>query len=672
MNRIAQHWQNYSREQQDTLFLLLVIASVSLPHAQHLPYWAVAVTIAVLFYRAYLADKLKPLPSRWLTLGVLLACVVGTFFTFRSIAGRDPGVTLVMLLLALKTLELKARRDAFVVFFLGFFAVLTHFLFSQSLITAALMLVAVTGLFTALVGAHMPMGKPAFARRLALAGKMMVLGTPLAMALFVFFPRMSSPLWGMPGDADRGRTGLSETMSVGDIGEIAQNDDIAFRVEFEGAAPAPKDLYFRGPVLSSFDGRKWEPLKSRFNEWQQMRRSERVAGAPIKQTITLEPHRKPWLFALESPTDDIKLAGSDVVLTASMMLFASKPVTERVKYSVTSHLQTQHGALQTNVNLQDYLELPPGFNPRAMQYAADVRRDPQYANADGAALAALLMKQINQGYGYTLAPGLYGANSVDEFWFDRKQGFCEHFAQSFVVIMRAFDVPARVVTGYQGAEFNPYDNTYSVRQSHAHAWAEYWQAGTGWVRADPTASVAPERINSINRTLNAQRGLLGIGALSGASMPWLANLRSTWDAVNNGWNQWVLSYTSEKQFNLLKNIGFESPDWASLAVIMIVVAALATALAGAWMVYDKPRRDPWQRLYARAQSQLVKQGLAVTAADAPRGLAARALSLANGSAWQRWLLDMEALRYAPNSTPNRARITDRYTLLKNELKQLKL
>lgn len=679
LSTINHKWQDFSREQQDTLFLLLVIAIVSLPHAQHLPYWTVALTCVVLLYRAYLSLTLKPLPSRWLLLTLLLVCTGATFLTFRTIAGRDAGVTLIMLLLALKTLELKAKRDAFVVFFLGFFAVLTHFLFSQTLLTAFLMLAAVTGLFTALVGAHMPVGKPTMRRRFGLAGKMMLLGTPLAMALFLFFPRLSAPLWGVPGNQLETRTGLSDQMSVGDLAEIALNDEIVFRLEFAGTPPQPELLYFRGPVLSSFDGRKWTPLRTELETFAQLRREERVKGAPITHTITLEPQRRPWLFALEHPVDGVRLEGYRPLLLANMQIFTTKPVAERVKYTVTSYPGTEHGPLQQSLSLQSYVDLPPGFNPRAMQYAADIRRDPRYANAGGRELAQLLLSQINSSYTYTLAPGLYGANSVDEFWFDRKQGFCEHFSQAFVVFMRAFDVPARVVTGYQGAEFNAFDNTYIVRQSHAHAWAEYWVEGSGWVRADPTAAVAPERIRTLGRTLGAQRGFLGIDALSNANVAWLGRLRSSWDAVNNTWNQWVLSYTSDQQLNLLKNMGFEAPDWASLAVIMIIGASLATALAGAWLVWDAPRRDPWQRLFSRAQAALRKQGVQSSPSDGARALATRLANqanFANAHAWRDWLLALEALRYSPasaaaNPTGRRfARADARYSTLAAQLTEL--
>jgi transglutaminase-like putative cysteine protease len=658
---LGARWDALSREQQDTLFLLAVIALVALPHASHQPAWATGMTVVLLGWRAWLALKLKPLPRRWLLFALLALCVGGTFLTFRTITGRDAGVTLVTMLLTLKTLELRARRDAFVVFFLGFFSVLTHFLFSQSIATALLMVAAVAALFAALVGAHMPVGKPKVAQRFALAGKMMLLGTPLAIALFLFFPRLAAPLWGLPGDAQQGKTGLSEQFSMGDLAELALDDSIAFRIEFEGGrAPLPDLLYFRGPVMgTTSDGKSWQQER-RFDTFAQMRPGVRVKGEGIRQTITLEPHRRAWVFALEHPAAPPQIAGLEVAVFPTMQLHLvgrKSSVTERVRYSVESFPDTEHGPLSANPfvegYLRQYVELPPGFNPRTLQYAADLRRDARYADAPAEQLVELLLAQIARGgYSYSLAPGLYGTHAVDEFWFDRKVGFCEHFAGAFVVLLRALDVPARIVTGYQGAELNPFDGSYVVRHSHAHAWVEYWQAGRGWVRADPTAAVAPERIRSQAGTLARQRGLLGLDVLSPERLTLLRTLRESWEAVNNAWNQWILAYTATRQLDLLKNIGFSEPDWASLAVLMIVLAAAATALAGAWLVWDRPRRDAWQRLHARTQRRLARLGVPSTAADAPRALAARLPAAWPGaepatlSAWREALLALERLRYA--------------------------
>jgi transglutaminase-like putative cysteine protease len=664
-------WALLSREQQDTLFLLAVIALVVVPHFEHLPVWAVALSTAVLLWRAWLTVKLKPLPRRWALIVLLVACVAGTWLTFRTIAGRDAGVTLLLMLLALKTLELKARRDAMVIFFLGFFAVLTHFLFSQSLLSAALMIAAVVGLLAALIGAHMPVGWPSIASRLRLAGRMLLLGTPLAAALFAFFPRMAGPLWGMP-DQRGATTGLSDSMSVGNIAELALNDAVAMSVRFDGAAPNPNQLYFRGPVLSRFDGITWTPFVTGFAARAQSGADIRIQGPAVNYEVTLEPVQRPWLFGIEVMNEAPALANQTVILTRAQQLITSRAVNERVQYRMQSYPQAQIGPFQESNTLREYIALPASYNPRTLAYAMELRRDPRFASADATTLSRHLLSEIRrQPFTYTLAPGLYGRDSVDEFWFDRREGFCEHFAQAYVVLMRALDVPARVVTGYQGAELNAFDGSYTVRQSHAHAWAEYWQEGMGWVRADPTAAVAPERINNLSN-LNAQRGLFGVAILAPINATWLQRARQAWDAINNSWNKWVLSYNSTRQLDLLKELGIEDPDWQKLASLLLLAAAGALLLGAAWAMWDRQawlaRRDPWMRLYRAGAAHLSRHGIKVLANDAPRTLGHKSLTLAHGEQWQQWWLTLERLRYAPAEASTDSDAS--YSRLKQILKQL--
>jgi protein-glutamine gamma-glutamyltransferase len=664
-----------TREQTDTLLLLAVITFIVVPHFAHLPWWAVGFSILVLLWRGYIALRSQIMPRKWILLLLLVGCIVATFMSFRTIAGRDAGVTLSLMLLALKTLELRARRDAMVIFFLGFFVVLTHFLFSQSLVTALLMILAVVGLLTALVTAHMPVGKPTLRMRVKLAGKMLLLGTPLAAALFVFFPRLSGPLWGMP-DAERGRSGLSDTMTVGNVAELALDDTIAFRVEFPASkAPRSEDLYFRGPVLSTYDGKQWTVLDSKFPLSRQLKAELRepadAVTQNITQIITLEPQRRPWLFALDVPAAAPTVANTRTLMTASLQLLSDKAITERTRYEASSYLNAQHGPREPQLGLQDYIDLPPARNPKSLAYAAELRRDPRFANADAATLSQHLLAQIRaENFSYTLAPGEYGADSVDEFWFGRREGFCEHFAQAFVVMMRALDVPARIVTGYQGAELNAFDNSYIVRQSHAHAWAEYWQPGIGWVRADPTAAVAPERINQLNRTLTAQRGLFGVQGLSGLNAGLLSQLRAGWDAVNNAWNQRVLAYNAEKQLDVLKSLGLQNPDWMNAAITMIFTALGALGLIGLWFAFEaigwRTQRDPWARLWRSARLSLAKSGVILSDAQSPRSAMAQISNQSQAQQWLPWLQAMETLRYATQGSQTNAR----YSSLKRELRDL--
>ncbi|NMM92418.1 transglutaminase, partial [Rhodococcus sp. SRB_17] len=579
------------RDARDTLFLLVVIAWVIAPQALHLPAWAGALAALLLLWRGALAWQGRPLPGRWAVLPVVALAVGATLLTHRTLLGRDAGTTLIVVLLGLKTLEARARRDALVIFFLGFFTVLSNFFYSQSLATAAAMLIALLGLLTALVNAHMPVGRPPLALALRTAGTMALLGTPIMLALFLLFPRMA-PLWGLPSDALTGRSGLSGQMEVGSIATLALDDSVALRVLFDtadNAAPPASQLYFRGPVLSRFDGRQWQAPAGRGGAAGQdaagMPARLQVRGAPLRYTVTLEPHQRPWLMVLDAAPERPDIAGMGAVMAPDLQWLATRPVTYVLRYSATSYPQFRHGPTRATPQLRALVELPAGFNPRTLALAQQLRADPAVARGGTPALVdAALTRLRTGGYQYTLEPGVYGEHTADEFWFDRKQGFCEHIASAFVVLMRAADVPARIVTGYQGGERNPVDGYWTVRQSDAHAWAEVWVEGRGWVRVDPTGAVAPDRVGQFRR-LPAPRGVLG-DAMGSVLTPGMAQrLRATWEAVNTGWNQWVLNYTQSRQLDLLRALGFGAPSWQDLARVLaglVGAVALAGALGALW------------------------------------------------------------------------------------------
>jgi protein-glutamine gamma-glutamyltransferase len=652
---------NLPRDSRDTLFLLVVIAWVILPQVNNLPMWCSVMAAGVLAWRGYLAYFSKPLPSRWWLLALLVVTVAATVFTHRTLLGRDAGVTLIVILLTLKTLELRAKRDAFVIFFLSFFTMLTNFFFSQSLLVAAAMLIALLGLLTALVNTHMPVGKPPLLQAAKTAGRMALLGAPVMAVLFVLFPRIA-PLWGVPGDAMSGRSGLSANMQVGNIAKLALDESIAMRVRFSGAPPQQSDLYFRGPVLSTFDGREWRPLRSGFSPNLQAPANLKVSGNPIRYEVTMESNNRPWLLVLDAAATKPKLAGSEVTMTPDLQWLADRPFTDLTRYSAESFTAFTHGPLRSQASLQDYVTLPPGFNPRTLQLAVDMRREPRLQTAGGAELVNAVMDRLRTGgYSYTLEPGVYGQNTADEFWFDRKEGFCEHIASSFVILMRALDVPARIVTGYQGGEVNGIDGFWTIRQSDAHAWTEVWMAGRGWVRVDPTSAVAPGRTGSFAR-LSAPQGVLAgafTGAFGAVNPTLLANMRAAWEAMNNGWNQWVLNYTQTKQLNLLKDIGFQTPSWEDLSYLLIGIVVFVSLCGAAWTLWEKSRHDPWLRLLSRAEARLTRAGMTVAPNSPPRGIAQqmatqrdRIASLGENriQVLSNWLVRLEAVRYARAST----------------------
>jgi transglutaminase-like putative cysteine protease len=621
ISRIWPGWSHLPRDARDTLFLLFVIGWTVLPHAAHLPVWCGLLTLVMLLWRARLALSNTPLPGRWTLVAVLVVAAVLTFWSYRSLLGKEPGVTLAVVLMALKTLELRARRDAFVVFFLGFFLILTHFLYSQSLLVALAMLVSVWGLLTALVLAHMPVGQPSLRQAARLSARTALFGAPIMALLFVLFPRIG-PLWGVPQDGVA-KTGLSNSMRMGSVAEIAADDSIAMRLRFDGLPPAPQTMYFRGPVLTRFDGIEWQPLPARsLLAFPPLPHDLRTSGAPLRYEMTIEPLRLTSVPLLEAATTAPAIEGYRVSGGPDLQWHADKPLFERVRFSAEAFTSFRYGPVERELGLQDAIALPPGYNPRTLAWAAALRRDPRYATAEPRVLAQALLQHIRTaGFSYMLAPGEYGRDAIDEFWLDRRDGFCEHFAAAFVVVMRALDVPARVVTGYQGVDALPVDGYYLVRQSAAHAWAEYWQPGVGWVRADPTAAVAPDRIDRARRLVPAP-GLVA-GAIDSVSPELLAQLRNGWETLNNRWNQWVLNYSRGQQLDLMKNLGFRSPSWEDLALLL--TGALSTlALAGAgWAWWDRHRVDPWTRQMDRLRAALQRAGLSAASHEPPRALAQR-------------------------------------------------
>jgi transglutaminase-like putative cysteine protease len=619
-------WRNLPREARDTLFLLAVIGWTVLPHLARLPWWCVALSALVLVWRAHLALANLRLPGRAPIAALLVSAVLLTLWSEQSLFGKEAGVTMLVVLMSLKTLELRARRDALVVFFLGFFLVLTHFLYSQSLFTALAMLVSVWGLLTALVLAHMPVGKPSLRQAGMLAARSALFGAPLMVALFVLFPRIG-PLWGMPQDA-MGRTGLSGTLRLGGVAEVANDDSIAFRVRFEdGMAPLPESLYFRGPVLTRFDGTEWRRRGGNAPPFVVSGAGARVRtiGLGLRYEMTLEPIRLPLLPLLEF-TPDVgdaapQIEGYTPTLRPDLQWQTDRIVTERVRFTARAWPRFEYGAVLDGDERVEALYLPPGFNPRTIAWAAEFRRQQGLQGANAATLTGALLAHIRTaGFSYTLVPGTYGRDGIDEFWLDRRAGFCEHFATAFVVVMRALGVPARVVTGYQGAERSPLDGYLVVRQSYAHAWAEVWSPGRGWQRVDPTAAVAPERV-ARSRNLEPQAGLMA-GALRSVSPELLLQLRDGWETLNNRWNQWVLNYSRAQQFDLLQRLGFRSPDWYTLGLILMGLL-VAAALAGtAWALWDRHRQDPWQRLQSQVREVLAPLGVRARPHDPPRRLAA--------------------------------------------------
>jgi transglutaminase-like putative cysteine protease len=345
-------------------------------------------------------------------------------------------------------------------------------------------------------------------------------------------------------------------------------------------------------------------------------------------------------------------------MDADLQWITDQPIPDLVRYRAQSYPRFSYGANLQGSSLARALALPSGFNPRTRQLAADIKSDPRYASADSLALVEAVMERLRTGgYSYTLEPGVFGRDSSDEFWFDRKEGFCEHIASAFVLLMRALKVPARVVTGYQGGEVNSVDGFWTVRQSDAHAWAEVWISNQGWTRVDPTSAVAPGRTGTSQR-LEAPRGVLA-QALGNVNPAFALNLRAFWEAANNRWNQWVLTYSQASQLDLLQNLGMQSPSWEDLSYLLLGMLVVLSLIGAAWTQWERHQQDPWLHLLGRAGQALSRAGVPVASHTSPRAMA-QGLQLSPAHAeigsttirqWTDWLLRLEAMRYAPSTTP---------------------
>jgi transglutaminase-like putative cysteine protease len=588
--------------------VLVGVGLTLLPHVAHLPLWLTATSAALLAWRAAAAGNILPLPGKTVLITLAVMCAAAIAMAYHTLFGREAGVAMLTLMAALKLLELRTRRDAVLSVFLGLFILLTHFLYGQGMglaLYAAMVSAWLIATLALLTTPDLLLGEA-----LRVTGVLLVRAVPVMLVLFLLFPRLPGPLWGLPRDALAGQTGLSDSMSPGSISRLVKSDAVAFRVEFDGPPPVARQRYFRGPVLDAFDGRRW------------FARSTTAAGAditplgpPLTYRLTLEPHGKTWLFPLDAPDPRALPHGSR--LTTGQVLVSLDTVTRRQRLSLTSLPAYRAGA--SAEELARALELPAHGNPRARALAQSLRA----SHADPRALVtAVLALFHDQEFHYTLEPPLLGEDGIDEFLFDTRRGFCEHYAGAFTFLLRAAGVPARVVTGYQGGEFNQLGGYLIVRQSDAHAWSEVWLADTGWMRVDPTAAVAAERIEQgLSAALPAGEPLPLVLRPQAA---WLKDLRLRWDVLHNHWNQWVLGFDQERQLGLMARLGFGIVSWRELAGAMAVAFALSFALAVALALKRSGfHRDPVARAWARFCARLARLGFARRPNEGPLDYANR-------------------------------------------------
>jgi transglutaminase-like putative cysteine protease len=578
---------------RNVLWLLAAMVFVVAPHLPRMPNWVGAFFLLVVGWRAWIAWSALRIPSRVLMWSLTLAATIGTFITYGRIDGREPGVALLAIMAALKLLEMRNQRDVVLSIYLGFFLVMTNFLFSQSIPLGLYMLVCVWVFIATLVGFNRIGASPSLGERLRPAGALLVQSLPLMIAFFILFPRAQGPLWALPRDTRAAASGLSDSMTPGNIASLIKSEAIAFRVQFDGDRPPFSTLYWRGPVLVDFDGATWRMPEIPAADSLAYTRRERQT----RYTVTLEPHNKTWLFALDVPGS---IPPGSYVLS-DLQLRDRRPVTERKRYEMSSFLSYKFGERASRWALDTALKLDETRNPRAVALGREWGRETR----DPRALLARAFQYYNREFTYTLEPPtLDRRDPYDDFLFTTKQGFCEHYAGSFALLMRAAGIPARVVTGYQGGEVNPLNGELIVRQADAHAWVELWIEGEGWVRTDPTAAVSPLRVES---GVNAALGPIGVYSSIVAADPFglLANLRYGWQFMNSQWDQWVVGYNVDRQRQFFSQLGMPSVDWRVLGFWLLVATfAVGGAVALGLLVRDRPpRREAalvaWNRYCAK-------------------------------------------------------------------------
>jgi transglutaminase-like putative cysteine protease len=592
---------------------LVALAVSLLPHILFLPLWITGALIGCALWRYSIEVRRKPIPPTLLRAALALLSFLGVLLTYNTISGVGPGSALLAIMAALKLLETRHRRDQFVLLFISIFLVMSALLREQYLWSLPYLLVAVVLIMTAWLRMSADASEPV-RHSFGTGGRLVLYAAPLALAMWIFFPRVATPFWSIPIDTSMATSGLSDTISPGDISKLSQSEAVAFRVKFDGPVPASRDRYWRGLVLHTFDGRAWSG-NSEPSFAAGIEKRVQVSGTPVKYQVTLEPTRQQWVFALDIP---YLWTLESTFMSWNYELARIQTIDQRVAYDVVSYTDYRIGALLTTKQRDRYLELPSRRNPRTADLARNMRAA---AGSDEAFIRDVLSKFNNEDFYYTLEPPPLGSNPVDRFLFETRRGFCEHYASAFAVMMRAADIPSRIVLGYQGGELNPGYDYFIVRQADAHAWTEVWIDGAGWRRVDPTAAVAPERVEA------GRAGAMfdGSGAAWGLTAPseLLHKLVLTWDAMNARWNEWILGYGPENQNRFMEWLGMSNPDWRKMLLTLIgAVIGLTLVISLLLMLrYRPPPRDRAAVLYERF---IKRSGLTPATGETPHIFARRA------------------------------------------------
>lgn len=612
------------------VMLLLVLA----PHLSQVSFIILGFIFSILCLYSLHSLGIISRPGRLLRFSLFIIALVLLVMNYGLIFSQQASLSLLSIMLCLKLLEIRHdqdRRNIFLILFLAYFILIIHFLQSQDILLSLYVLLNMV-LLSLMLSAfnRLPQAPLPLKNNLLLISRLLLKSLPIAIILFVFFPRIPGPIWSLPDDDNSATTGISDKMFPGSVTELSDSNSIAFRVDFQGKPPPAHKLYWRGPVLSHTDGFLWSQEKTQplGNNFSKMIVN---TGDEVSYTVTLEPHQQKWLFALEMPMQIYGDTIKGFYLSRDMQLLNKTNILQLTQYRITSVTSFQFKQITDNERL-NALQFPQQSNPQTYQLG---KKWQQQFNSAAQIISAGLNYFREQPFYYTKSPDPMVENPSDQFLFDKQRGFCEHYASSFVLLMRAAGVPARVVTGYQGIEKNDVGNYYIVRQSNAHAWAEVWLDNTGWLRIDPTGEIPAERIeadifqNNFNQLRFSTLNLPDIAQLSAQQKTALyqayRQLQQSVDNLKHQWNNWILGYDHSRQNLLLSLLGFKA-DWQSLIILLV------SSMGGLMLIFyltafvrNNRQSDPVYKYYQILINKLNKAGLSVSLSEGPEAVRQQAI-----------------------------------------------
>ncbi len=606
-------WSSPPLTQVKLAWALSALVLTALPFINDVPPWILIVLGAAIVWRYVEFARGNKLPHGALRIAFAMATFAMVWVSYGTINGLEAGTGLLIVMTAMKLTETARARDLVVIVYMAFFMIVAHALFDQN-IGATLYGVLCLFVVVASLVQISRRAEPVQPRRaLSRSAMLLAQALPLMLLMFVLFPRVPGPFWALPSSSS-GMTGLSDTMNPGAISNLLESSAVTFRVEFDDTPPDPRVRYWRGPVLDTVVNGTWSSSKTRSGPFDVELDSE-----SINYTLMLEPHQRHWVFALDLPA--LNAVPTNTRLNTDLELLSHEPVKERKRFRLRSHTQYRAAPNGLGKDTERFLDVTRTRNPRTREMARSLRE--RYAE-DDALIRATLQHFTREPFVYTLRPpALTSASPSDEFLFETRRGFCEHYASSFALLMRYAGIPSRVVTGYQGGERNPLTGHFTVRQSDAHAWTEVWLPQRGWTRIDPTGAVAPERVESgISGALGGDEQLSPLILGNG---PLLSRLRFGWDAANAAWNRHILAYGQAAQRNLLRKLGLKSTGAATLIALLTASGVAVLALLAAWLAFGGRRRqhDPVLRAWHLFCKRLERAGIGRDPHEGPADFARR-------------------------------------------------